>query len=113
MCLATRCNANSCVNFIIATHAISYRNFTIKDELLINFWHKIYAMGYFSMGVISSGSMSLATRCNANSCVIFIIITHIMSCPSFSITDKPLTNLWIKICVQGNLSKSPQGVTYF
>ena len=57
------------------------------------------------------GTMYLATRCNASSCVIFIISTHVMSWPNFSITDKFLTNLWIKICVQGYLSKvSPQGL---
>ena len=58
--------------------------------------------------------MSSATRCNANSCAIFIIAIQVMSCPNFSITDKLLTNLWIKICIQGYLSKgSPQGVTCF
>ena len=55
--------------------------------------------------------MCLATRCNANSCFIFVITTHVMSWPNFSITVKLLTNLWIKICVQGYLIKvSPQGL---
>ena len=55
--------------------------------------------------------MCLATRCNANNCFIFIITTHVMSWPNFSITVKLLTNLWIKICVQGYLIKvSPQGL---
>ena len=55
--------------------------------------------------------MCLATRCNANNFFIFIITTHVMSWPNFSITVKLLTNLWIKICVQGYLIKvSPQGL---
>ena len=55
--------------------------------------------------------MSLATRCNANIYFMFVIATHALSCISFTVTDKLLTNLWLKICVQGYLSYwTPPGV---
>ena len=37
--------------------------------------------------------MSLATRCNANSYSIFVMATHVMCCPNFSLMDVLLTNL--------------------
>ena len=93
---------------------MSRPNFSITDKLLTNLWIKICVQGYLSKVSPQGLTMCLATRCNANSCVIFIITTHVMSYSNLSITDKLLTNLWLKICVEGYLSKgSPQCITCF
>ena len=49
--------------------------------------------GVLELGVTSKGSMSLATRCNAYSYSVFVIATHVMSCPNFSLIGVILTNL--------------------
>ena len=48
--------------------------------------------------------MTLAFRCNSKTCSVFNSATHVISCQSFSITDKILTQLCGRIGAQGYLS---------
>ena len=103
--LATRCNIRSCFIFVLATHLISCPNFSFINECLTNLWDQIGAQGYLNVGVTSRGNITLATRCNIRSCFIFVLATHLISCPNFSFIDECLTNLWDQIGAQGYLSE--------
>ena len=72
---------------------MSCPNFSLKDVLLTNLLGSNFLTGILDSGFTLKGSMSLVTRCNANSYSVFVIVNHVMSCPYFSLIDVLLTNL--------------------
>ena len=104
MSLALRCNAKTYSMVVSATHLISCLNFSITDELLTNLWGKIGMQGYMTSRITSRGSMTLAPRCNAETYLMLISVTHLISCPNISIAYDLLAYLWGIIGPQGYLS---------
>ena len=92
--LTPRCNTDSYLIIVSATHPMYYQKFSITDALLTDFWYKIGTWRYFGWVVPLQGSMPFLPKCNTHSYPVFVSAILLMSCPKFSSIDELLTDFW-------------------
>ena len=77
--------------FNSATHLMFCQSFSITDELLTLLRCKIGTQGVLESRVQMKGWHDLGTRCNYKTYSMFIVATHLISGPNFSVTVELMT----------------------